>query len=516
MRAMSFLNVTLVAASVAVWAAGCGSDSSDPATTETGGSGGASTSTGGAGATGGTSPKGGSGGGATAGNGGTTSGGKGGSSGASAGSAGSAGAAAGSAGSAGAAAGNGGSAGAAAGNGGSSGAAAGSAGAAGATAGNGGSSGAAAGSAGSAGATAGNGGSAGAAAGSGGAAGSAGSTSGGFCGLEKAVDCSALAPTTAAGLCAAFAQAQCGYLARCNLEGDVPGCVALVKAGCESGNGPKGFAAGREVLDGAAMACCLAKFENGAACTDIFAAKLSVFNSDPSCLAALTGTVATGGACYQNDDCASALCDTKSCPGTCVARVSLNGDCSGGKACDEGLLCVTAGAAQTCVPPACEGATCGKSGVPCASGLVCSPMNVCVKPPKAGDACALATGPFCDIEATTCVVDSTLAGTCAPHVANGGACFASLNCENGHYCQGVALPALGKCAPVLAPGAACDPATQKDQAPCGLTLQCNLDGKCGPKPTSGACDKDHQCGGHMKCDTTMGTCQPDPSFCPAP
>lgn len=176
------------------------------------------------------------------------------------------------------------------------------------------------------------------------------------------------------------------------------------------------------------------------ACTDV-----GTFGgaSDP-CITAITGTVATGGSCYQDLDCTSAdYCNGVSgqnCPASCAPYAQKGADCSQGQACDYGLAC---------------------------DGQVCQPLA------QKGDTCGGVAGTFCD-QGLYCDGVNGAAGVCQTQKAPGASCTAATECEVGFGCMS------GKCTAVHTVGGTCSQDTD-----CGYFTHC----------VSGTCTEDPKAGG---------------------
>lgn len=217
----------------------------------------------------------------------------------------------------------------------------------------------------------------------------------------------------------------------------------------------------------------------------------------PSCEATLEGTIASGGACSINEECAGdAYCQTSAmtCGGTCQAQAGAGAVCDGDDACQPGLKCFD-GACRT---PAGAGAPCeGSDGVGCAGGLVC--IGAMDAPPGGepvagecmaitdaqtealGATCDIQGGPFCQPGLTcalTGVAGTTPVFECVGASSSGGTCNLGFPdpCPTGEYCD--AMPFMmggsfeGTCQALPGGGEAC------------------MDGRCAPGHT---CDGTSTC-----------------------
>lgn len=204
----------------------------------------------------------------------------------------------------------------------------------------------------------------------------------------------------------------------------------------------------------------------------------------PSCLAALTGTVAPGGTCYSTEDCqqsqttnyCTAVPEGLTCPGTCHAYAALGGSCTSA-ACAPGQVCT--GTPLTCRAKAAAGGPC-----PCRDDLWCDTSGggagVCTAFQPLGAACVKGSdhciqGTKCAGAPSTCQGLVGLGATCDP---TDSLCGIGWECDAGtNKC--VSWPTLGQpcsltlpfciasycdflatsptCKALLADGAACNP-----------------------------------------------------------
>jgi hypothetical protein len=290
---------------------------------------------------------------------------------------------------------------------------------------------------------------------------------------------------------------------------------------------PPGVADGRIVLDAAAVQQCLSQART-ASCLE-----------EPANCNILRGTVAGGGACFENDECVSGFsCDTSTaCPGTCIARVAvglspgpgqecvasayslggtcttlvaanascagglscaepnvcsaqnvcaalplqraLNESCDVGQPCGQGLQCVN----DVCVARVTENGACSDVRR-CQDGLRCSSTNVCVvvqygnagaSCAEGGDACK--PGLFCELISNTCTPLRSIGGACTD---TGG------ECEPQLYCSMNACKAPGA---LSAPCVVGGPALQ-----CAESLYCDASGVCADQKPAGAhCVESEEC-----------------------
>jgi hypothetical protein len=248
----------------------------------------------------------------------------------------------------------------------------------------------------------------------------------------------------------------------------------------------------------------------------------------PACLAALDGTVALGGDCDINEECAgSALCQstTGTCPGKCMALLTAGTACSADGDCASGLQCSSE--TSLCVKPALVGENCEYGSPPCSPGLLCLGKDDTAKTPgtcrNAADAFSAAAGTACDPSAGTlcgagasCVLDhidvlsQKLVWTCVTtgSYPAGGPCKSGVPeaCATGTYCQkGPALAPLdGTC--IALPDA---------KQPCGTGLfstPCQSGAVCVSNVCEDYADNGVSCTGNDMCYSQYcgagGGCQP--------
>jgi hypothetical protein len=191
--------------------------------------------------------------------------------------------------------------------------------------------------------------------------------------------------------------------------------------------------------------------------------------NDP-CDGYLTGTVATGGACFYANECVSGICNATSsgcdastacCPGTCgtltSADVTLGGACTVYDRCIdsycEGASATSAGTCTALVATA--GAACDALDA-CAGTMFCNETSstggTCYQPGSEGGTCDPTFNSFVDLECLDArdYCDATTS-KCVARVAVGGTCSSTILCE------GLASCVNAKCAASLVLGDACDP-----------------------------------------------------------
>lgn len=242
------------------------------------------------------------------------------------------------------------------------------------------------------------------------------------------------------------ATAFCHVLFSCPVNGDAAGFRLLFgdEATCRA-NYIRSIGASFTDLVSLARAGSV-RFDPAAArrCFDGIVSACSLRNSGPACDTTFVGTVAIGGACRRQEQCAGdAYCDTGSgptCPGTCRARVAL------GAACTSSTQCTRVGVQ---------------------GNAVCSfdAMNSrCVDQRETFTA---AVGQPCDSRSRSGNVET------------------SANCQSGLVCDhsapaGMPTPEVGTCRAPIAVGAACSPTGTN----CAGPAQCR---PTAPDLTTGTC-----------------------------
>jgi hypothetical protein len=241
----------------------------------------------------------------------------------------------------------------------------------------------------------------------------------------------------------------------------------------------KAIAAGRAVYHPTQGAECQA------ALGSLTCSTLALGEAPPSCEAALTGTVANGGACYDDVDCQAGTCTStaQTCPGACQAFAQLGQSCAT-LSCAPSLTCD----AGTCKTPSTAGGAC-----PCRGDLWCDTSGG-----GAGVCKATQTSGTCSASAQ-CALGYTCAGTpntCQSMVGLNGNCTASADlCGPGYKCVSnvcVSYPKVGEaCSEFeLCIGGYCDSiVTQKCVAYKAAGATCLLPTECASLScTAGHCD----------------------------
>jgi hypothetical protein len=216
------------------------------------------------------------------------------------------------------------------------------------------------------------------------------------------------------------------------------------------------------------------------------------FHDENPCEDIFTGTVATGGACVIDEQCANGgecvvagSCDPEvtCCTGACMG--SLLESPVGGPCGDETHVCALDAYCKTSEtgPGTCtavitaEGAACEDIDA-CANPMYCNvltAMPTCKKPAASGATCSRMDLLPCTDSREYCDATSL---KCTPRVAVGGACSAQLPCVGFASCIG------GSCMADLPAGAACqNTATSPD---CAGNLECT-NGTCALPPIGMTC-----------------------------
>jgi hypothetical protein len=256
------------------------------------------------------------------------------------------------------------------------------------------------------------------------------------------------------------------------------------------------ISASKVTYDGAKAQSCIDMLNALPSCNR---STVSGINVNQECNTIFTGTVAGGGACFFDQECASATCQTTAsncdsftqcCAGSCLAvsaPVAVGGDCSAaGATCVSGAVCVVGSSATqtetlTCLNPGGAGAACTNFEA-CDSGLYCdSTSETCKTPVATGGACNPTIGSsMCDSPKDYC---DTTTMVCTPLLAVGSPCTQGTPspCVSYATCDATTNTCLER----PAVGAACDTTGAGPSCLGGscdaTTAICTLD------PTSGAC-----------------------------
>ena len=218
-------------------------------------------------------------------------------------------------------------------------------------------------------------------------------------------------PPTVSQACAAYAGKVGGDIQTC-----APGlmsvfgysvladCVSAYALGCETA-----AAAPHTGYAGTRIQSCANEFAKNS-CTEFLS-----LTYPKGCVPA-GGTVADGGACGSDWECASTRCSAQlnQC-GTCVARIARGAACDrGDDRCAVNVACVPAAVGSTsfvCTAVAVIGGSC-TDGAVCPINSYCEPdTHLCTVLPKLGEACDPKTMFFCDLTSPATECDSA-ASTC--------------------------------------------------------------------------------------------------------
>jgi hypothetical protein len=271
--------------------------------------------------------------------------------------------------------------------------------------------------------------------------------------------------TTADQACTDTANARCGQFAACTVNGigvmrafaDMATCVSRLKLSCmnalmapSTGNTP----ANQELC---AMAI------QSESCADFLDSV-----TPAACIE--SGTIANGGGCYANAQCASGVCLVAkgSACGNCQPQPQAGASCSS-TGCGLNLQCALA--AMTCELYGQSGASCNHDN-PCASGFSCVGAKPNANPPVDGN-CQVAgssvgapcdnrqqTMPGCDFsKGLTCNTgQNCIVMTLGQNGASCGrqADGSNVECAAGGSCYPLGAATGGHCMTAVADGATCD------------------------------------------------------------
>ena len=230
---------------------------------------------------------------------------------------------------------------------------------------------------------------------------------------------------------------------------------------------------------------CLAALKNTYSCS-LSTLLGGVSNVAAACDPVFEGTVADGGACFDDEQCVSNECEVNDpncsdqcCPGKCVAGVVSTpakiGESCADADCESGAYCQSdaSGNPTTCAAKIAMGQPC-ESYDSCAAPTLCSidlqtGKGTCSVPAAEGATCNPNTIFPCDRTDNVC--DSATM-KCVLKGIDGATCMSSSQCVEYTYCD-----ASGKCAKAPKKGEACD--VNNDE--CLADLDC-INGTCGFEP----------------------------------
>ncbi len=243
--------------------------------------------------------------------------------------------------------------------------------------------------------------------------------------------------------------------------------------------------AGTVTYSGTDAAQCVADVGTKA-CPDVY------FDGDPTntpaCNATFSGTVASGGTCFTQDECqvegsdcdaGAIVCELQCCPRTCSPPHQVNDDCTDNYRCVEGAYCVNpiGGGVATCRD--------GAANSPCSWSGECDKQFWCKIPLTGGQ------------------------GTCSADFPANAGCTQDDQCPKPQRCVGMNLSVTdprGTCAPVFSEGAPCD-------GRCDGPLWCDwpdttVTGACKPYPgLNEDCSMPYVCQGQLWCGGTDLKCK---------
>lgn len=277
----------------------------------------------------------------------------------------------------------------------------------------------------------------------------------------------------------------CARAARCGEFPDKATCVANNGELSDMGQVESDVASGKVKYNGSQVATCLSVYDT-IGCTVTASENLKL---PPACQTVFQGSVATGGACYNDEECVSLNCNrggcggvTGCCAGTCdpvTVTVASGGDCvAAGTTCADGTYCKldSTSTSATCTPRIAAGQSCTSLFGQCVAGKTCvsdtaGGTRTCGNLPAEGQACP---DNICDASTDTC--DSTTK-ICVRRIAIGGACPAGAGCVDYATCDATTKV----CVAQKAAGGTCSTATD-----CLGSLVCTT-GTCVAAPALPVC-----------------------------
>ncbi len=271
------------------------------------------------------------------------------------------------------------------------------------------------------------------------------------------------------------------------------GCEARVRAQVEDGDFDAtidAVEAGRVQYDGSKVSDCLASIRG----TGCGFQTTRVLESE-SCRLVLEGSVAAGGDCAIDEDCAGvAFCKRvgDQCPGACTELLEAGEACTRDDECENGLACPSS--VDRCVAPGRLGEACGRAtDAVCAAGLIClgasaTTAGECSDPEELyvaalGEDCSPFESELC-VDDLACAIVLPLEGEARfrcmeRHDLGSGCTFgAPSQCPDGSYCNGVDFAngdVEGTCAELPDEDDACN---TQGGAPCAAGLSCDSDSIC--------------------------------------
>lgn len=309
---------------------------------------------------------------------------------------------------------------------------------------------------------------------------------------------------------ARFAAAQCAAFRGCfgplaDIYFSGQSCEERFTKVVEQGNWPEVIQAvesGRAKYTPSKLQGCLDRMREGS-CGSINTRDL------PECVAAFDGSVAAGGDCTLDAECASGTyCKMGStCPGKCTARGAAGAECEEEEHCASGLVCSPEG---RCVAPAKLGEACDAGAPECEPGLLCMGADDQARRPgscrtqadalssQQGEVCSPSEGKLCK-DLAPCAFDGIVGQQpvfkCIAPVAKGGACAIAFPdpCQADEWCSGIDTQQgvfTGTCRPLAGEGEPCSDGFGKA---CRPGAACD-DGVCRTvQERGGACSSDVGC-----------------------
>jgi hypothetical protein len=293
---------------------------------------------------------------------------------------------------------------------------------------------------------------------------------------------------------AEFAGAYCDLIARCapiysDILFSLEDCDVLLEERARQGGWNELEQAvddGRVTYDGKSAEHCMDAIAT-VECTDVNVRPVE------ACEDMLKGSVAAGGECDIDEECAEGICDTNMmCPGECAPLRPAGEECQEDGECASGLVCSEL--TRLCVQPGAEGEACGGGIEPqCDGGLACiggdsmeMQTGTCrpfeeIELASANETCNLDTGLLCE-SGLSCVVVSLdgPAFECRPIPNSGGTCGIGFpeNCPKGQYCPLTAAEVLlgvleSSCTTLPADGQACAQRPIDFLPTCAAYTRCN-------------------------------------------
>jgi hypothetical protein len=254
---------------------------------------------------------------------------------------------------------------------------------------------------------------------------------------------------------ASYIQAFCQYVTRCGLSPSVEAChkTYFDSSLIDLDQLQREIDEGLVTYDATAATACFSVIANASCTVDSLS---STSSAAPSCAGVVKGTIASGGACVSDEQCATGLCKQPSCGGSCclgvcAVKAAAGGGCTQSSECVADATCNYDGSLTgTCKPRAPRGEAC-KYNSDCQSGLTCDSTGskTCVEliadghPCTPGGASCAELSSYCDGTSKTCQPRAKLGAACVSDATSlhGSGCVSYAQCKNG-VC--VAIPTVGE------------------------------------------------------------------------